>query len=80
MLNLGAVLLHLCQPFCTTADDPKSLKIDPTYGAVLVSFCLLVMCAVRIVNDVVYFVSLCVFPLLNLFVLVQLKITTMAIK
>ncbi|XP_063624083.1 ubiquitin conjugation factor E4 A [Cydia splendana] len=34
MLNLGAVLLHLCQPFCTTADDPKSLKIDPTYGAV----------------------------------------------
>lgn len=37
MLNLGAVLLQLCQPFCTTADDPKSLKIDPTYGAVLVS-------------------------------------------
>ncbi|CAG9561890.1 unnamed protein product [Danaus chrysippus] len=34
MLNLGAVLLHLCQPFCNTADDPKALKIDPTYGAV----------------------------------------------
>ncbi|CAG5046070.1 unnamed protein product [Parnassius apollo] len=34
MLNLGAVLLQLCQPFCTTPDDPKSLKIDPTYGAV----------------------------------------------
>ncbi|XP_045448284.1 ubiquitin conjugation factor E4 A [Melitaea cinxia] len=34
MLNLGAVLLHLCQPFCTKPDDPKSLKIDPTYGAV----------------------------------------------
>lgn len=37
MVNLGAVLLHLCQPFCTKADDPKSLKIDPTYGAVAVS-------------------------------------------
>lgn len=37
MLNLGAVLLQLCQPFCTTTDDPKSLKIDPTYGAVPVS-------------------------------------------
>ncbi|CAH0691866.1 unnamed protein product [Spodoptera exigua] len=35
MLNLGSVLLHLCQPFCTSADDPKALKIDPTYGAVL---------------------------------------------
>ncbi|CAK1551101.1 unnamed protein product [Leptosia nina] len=34
MLNLGAVLLQLCQPFCKTANDPKSLKIDPTYGAV----------------------------------------------
>ncbi|CAH2096167.1 unnamed protein product [Euphydryas editha] len=34
MLNLGAVLLQLCQPFCTKPDDPKSLKIDPTYGAV----------------------------------------------
>ncbi|XP_050350445.1 ubiquitin conjugation factor E4 A [Nymphalis io] len=34
MINLGAVLLQLCQPFCTKADDPKSLKIDPTYGAV----------------------------------------------
>lgn len=37
MLNLGAVLLQLCQPFCSTPDDPKSLKIDPTYGAVIVS-------------------------------------------
>ncbi|XP_059052827.1 ubiquitin conjugation factor E4 A [Achroia grisella] len=35
MLNLGAVLLQLCQPFCTSPEDPKSLKIDPTYGAVL---------------------------------------------
>ncbi|KAG6443812.1 hypothetical protein O3G_MSEX002997 [Manduca sexta] len=34
MLNLGAVLLQLCQPFCMSPDDPKSLKIDPTYGAV----------------------------------------------
>ncbi|CAB3221992.1 unnamed protein product [Arctia plantaginis] len=34
MLNLGAVLLQLCQPFCTSADDPKALKIDPTYCAV----------------------------------------------
>lgn len=37
MLNLGAVLLQLCQPFCTSAEDPKALKIDPTYGAVPVS-------------------------------------------
>lgn len=35
MLNLGAVLLQLCQPFCTSFDDPKAFKIDPTYGAVL---------------------------------------------
>ncbi|CAH2229401.1 jg14860 [Pararge aegeria aegeria] len=39
MLNLGAVLLQLCQPFCTMANDPKSLKIDPTYGAVLPEEC-----------------------------------------
>ncbi|XP_060803282.1 ubiquitin conjugation factor E4 A isoform X1 [Amyelois transitella] len=39
MLNLGAVLLQLCQPFCTTADDPKSLKIDPTYPAVTPEEC-----------------------------------------
>ncbi|XP_023937191.2 ubiquitin conjugation factor E4 A [Bicyclus anynana] len=39
MLNLGAVLLQLCQPFCSNADDPKSLKIDPTYGAVLPEEC-----------------------------------------
>ncbi|XP_072949270.1 ubiquitin conjugation factor E4 A [Epargyreus clarus] len=39
MLNLGAVLLHLCQPFCNTPDDPKSLKIDPTYGAVTPEQC-----------------------------------------
>lgn len=34
MLNLGAVLLQLCMPFCASPDDPKLLKIDPTYGAV----------------------------------------------
>ncbi|KAJ0176606.1 hypothetical protein K1T71_007785 [Dendrolimus kikuchii] len=39
MLNLGAVLLQLCQPFCTSPDDPKSLKIDPTYGAVPLEEC-----------------------------------------
>ncbi|CAG9786753.1 unnamed protein product [Diatraea saccharalis] len=39
MLNLGAVLLHLCQPFCTTSNDIKALKIDPTYGAVLPEEC-----------------------------------------
>ncbi|XP_045772732.1 ubiquitin conjugation factor E4 A [Maniola jurtina] len=39
MLNLGAVLLQLCQPFCASADDPKALKIDPTYGAVLPEEC-----------------------------------------
>ncbi|RVE45348.1 hypothetical protein evm_009977 [Chilo suppressalis] len=39
MLNLGAVLLHLCQPFCTTSNDQKALKIDPTYGSVLPEEC-----------------------------------------
>ncbi|CAG4971899.1 unnamed protein product [Colias eurytheme] len=39
MLNLGAVLLQLCQPFCTSANDPKSLKIDPTYAAVPTEEC-----------------------------------------
>ncbi|XP_063973591.1 ubiquitin conjugation factor E4 A [Diachasmimorpha longicaudata] len=33
MLNLGNVLLRLCQPFCLKYDDPKILKIDPTYCA-----------------------------------------------
>ena len=33
MLNLETVLLKLCQPFCTKPDDPKILKIDPTYCA-----------------------------------------------
>lgn len=37
MINLGGVLLNLCQPFCISPNDPKSLKIDPTYGAVPVS-------------------------------------------
>lgn len=31
MLNLGNVLLRLCQPFCSKPDDTKILKIDPTY-------------------------------------------------
>lgn len=39
MLNLGAVLLQLCQPFCVSPDDPKSLKIDPTYAAVPTEEC-----------------------------------------
>ncbi|KAJ8679553.1 hypothetical protein QAD02_015340 [Eretmocerus hayati] len=33
MLNLSHVLLRLCQPFCTKPNDPKLLKIDPTYCA-----------------------------------------------
>ncbi|XP_058800280.1 ubiquitin conjugation factor E4 A [Phymastichus coffea] len=33
MLNLGNVLLRLCQPFCSKPDDTKILKIDPTYCA-----------------------------------------------
>ncbi|XP_011494935.1 PREDICTED: ubiquitin conjugation factor E4 A [Ceratosolen solmsi marchali] len=31
MLNLGNVLLKLCQPFCSKPNDIKILKIDPTY-------------------------------------------------
>ena len=37
MLNLGCVLLHLCQPFCAEPADPKLLLIDPTYYASKVS-------------------------------------------
>lgn len=32
-LNLSAVLLRLCQPFISKTDNPKLLKIDPTYCA-----------------------------------------------
>jgi len=32
-LNLSAVLLRLCQPFISNTDNPKILKIDPTYCA-----------------------------------------------
>ncbi|KAG5320999.1 UBE4A factor, partial [Pseudoatta argentina] len=31
MLNVGNVLLRLCQPFCTKLNDAKVPKIDPTY-------------------------------------------------
>lgn len=34
MLNLGNVLLRLCQPFCIKSNDTKVPKIDPTYCAV----------------------------------------------
>ncbi|XP_035743487.1 ubiquitin conjugation factor E4 A-like [Vespa mandarinia] len=34
MLNLGSMLLHLCQPFCVKLNDTKVPKIDPTYCAV----------------------------------------------
>ena len=34
MLNLGSLLLHLCQPFCSEHNEVKALKIDPTYCAV----------------------------------------------
>jgi ubiquitin conjugation factor E4 A len=33
MLNLGAILLRLCQPFCSDTADPNLLRIDPTYCA-----------------------------------------------
>lgn len=33
MLNLENVLLKLCQPFCSRPNEPKVLKIDPTYCA-----------------------------------------------
>lgn len=35
-INLSAVLLNLCQPFISNVDNPKLLKIDPTYCAVKV--------------------------------------------
>lgn len=35
-INLSAVLLRLCQPFISNTDNPKLLKIDPTYCAVQV--------------------------------------------
>ncbi|XP_077284887.1 ubiquitination factor E4A [Arctopsyche grandis] len=34
MLNLGYVLVMLCQPFCSSPNNSKCLKIDPTYCAV----------------------------------------------
>ncbi|KAK9296316.1 hypothetical protein QLX08_009645 [Tetragonisca angustula] len=34
MLNLGNMLLRLCQPFCIKQNDSKVPKIDPTYCAV----------------------------------------------
>ena len=37
MLNLGCVLLRLCQPFCADPADPKLLLVDPTYYASEVS-------------------------------------------
>lgn len=38
MLNLGNVLLRLCQPFCTKLNDAKVPKIDPTYCSAEVGF------------------------------------------
>lgn len=37
MLNLCAVLLRLSQPFTVNKDNPRLLKIDPTYPAAKVS-------------------------------------------
>lgn len=37
MLNLGNVLLRLCQPFCIKENESKVPKIDPTYCAAEVS-------------------------------------------
>lgn len=38
MLNLSSVLLRLCQPFCSSKNMNKCLKVDPTYCAVEVSY------------------------------------------
>lgn len=32
-INLSAVFLRLCEPFISNTDNPKLLKIDPTYCA-----------------------------------------------
>lgn len=37
MLNVGSVLLRLCQPFCINLNDDKVPKIDPTYCSAEVS-------------------------------------------
>lgn len=37
MLNVSAVLLRLCQPFVTSYNSSKILKIDPTYCAAQIS-------------------------------------------
>lgn len=37
MINMGFVLMRLCQPFCTPENMQKILKVDPTYCAVSVS-------------------------------------------
>lgn len=34
MINLGSVLMYLCQPFCSPENHLKLLKVDPTYCAV----------------------------------------------
>ena len=34
MLNLSALLLRFCRPFCQGVGNPKVLKIDPTYTSV----------------------------------------------
>jgi len=38
MLNVGNVLLRLCQPFCVKLNDTKVPKIDPTYCGAEVGF------------------------------------------
>jgi ubiquitin conjugation factor E4 A len=38
MLNIGNVLLRLCQPFCAKLNDAKVPKIDPTYCSTEVGF------------------------------------------
>lgn len=34
MINFAAVLMRLCQPFCSPGNEKKILKVDPTYCAV----------------------------------------------
>lgn len=39
MLNMGAVLMKFCMPFCEPAHQAKLLKVDPTYCAVTEAEC-----------------------------------------
>lgn len=48
-VNLSAVFLRLCQPFISNTDNPKLLKIDPTYCAAKVN--IMYKLLIDIIND-----------------------------